>query len=230
MISGSVSPKSIGLMDREDINQLLKKSKLMFKITKLLAFGTGSVAICISGIPLITNSSFALFMIEIFWALLFTAFDYICANFHFSQMTYFYIICLYLKLKLRNANNSIRKCFEKKYKMANHRMKNILISLNSIASEIDTYNNDLWSKYLMIVLMLVIIAIDLLFFEAIFGKMSLIFRIILSYGSGILFLLLIILINTASSVSFEANHSYKLLNKLFITNNKEVSIRMRIKV
>jgi hypothetical protein len=35
-------------------------------------------------------------------------------------MTYFYIICLYLKLKLRNANNSIRKSFEKKYKMTNN--------------------------------------------------------------------------------------------------------------
>jgi hypothetical protein len=230
MISGSVSPKSIGLMDREHIIQLLNKSKLMFKITKLLAFGTGFVAICLSGIPLITNSSFPLFIIEIFWALLYTAFGYICANFHFSQMTYFCIICLYLKLKLRNANNSIRKSFEKKYKMKNHRMKNILISLNSIASEMNTYNNDLWSKYLMIVLMLVIIAIDLLFIEAIFGKMSLIFKIILFYGSSILFLLLIILINTASSVSFEAKNSYKLLNELFITHNKKVSIRMRIKV
>jgi hypothetical protein len=78
--------------------------------------------------------------------------------------------------------------------------------------------------------MLVIIAIDLLFIEAIFGKMSLIFKIILFYGSSHLFLLLIILINTASSVSFEAKNSYKLLNGLFITNNKEVSIRMRIKV
>ncbi len=95
MISGSVSPKSIGLTDREDINQLLNKSKLMFKITKLLAFGTGFAAICISGITLIILhfsflSSFPLFIIEIFWTLLFTAFDYFCANINLSQMTYFY--------------------------------------------------------------------------------------------------------------------------------------------
>ncbi len=37
-------------------------------------------------------------------------------------------------------------------------------------------------------------------------------------------------INTAS-VSFEANKSYKLLNKLFITNNKKkISITIKIKV
>jgi hypothetical protein len=114
--------------------------------------------------------------------------------------------------------------------MTYNRMKNILISLNSINSEINTYNNDLWSKYLMIVLRFVIIVLDLDLFETVFGKMSFFFKIFLFYGSSMLFLQLIILINTASSVSFEANKSYKLLNKLFITNNKQTSIRMRIKV
>ncbi len=31
MISGLVSPKRIGLMNRGDVNQLLKKSKLIFR-------------------------------------------------------------------------------------------------------------------------------------------------------------------------------------------------------
>jgi hypothetical protein len=179
---------------------------------------------------LIINSSFNLFLIETFWVLLFTAFQYYCISFNFSQMTYFYIICLYLKLKLRNANNCITKSFEKTYKMTNNRMKNILIPLNSIISEINTYNNDLWSKYLMIVLMFIILVLDLVLFEAIFGKMNFFFKLIIFYASSVLFLLLIILINTASSVAFESNKSYKLLNKSFITNKKQISIRMRIKV
>jgi hypothetical protein len=179
---------------------------------------------------LIINSSFKLYLIQIFWVLLFTVCTYFCANISFSQLSYFYIICLYLKLKLRNAKNSIRKSFEKKYKMSNHRMKNILKSLNSIISEINTYNNDFWSKYLMIVLIIVTIALDLVLFQSIFGKMSLFLKMILFYGSCSQFSLLMILINTASSVSFEANISYKLLNTLFITHNKQISIRMRIKV
>jgi hypothetical protein len=99
-------------------------------------------------------------------------------------------------------------------------MKNILISLNSIIWEINIYNNDLWSKYLLIVLLLVIIVSDLVLFQSIFGKMSFFFKMIWFYGSCLAFFLLIILINTASSVSSEVNKSYKLLNKLFITNNK----------
>ena len=219
-------------MNREDINQLLKKSKLIFEVSRLVIIASNFAAFCISGIPLITNSSFALFIIEIFWALLFTAFDYICANFHFSQMTYFYIICLYLKLKLRNANNSITKSFDRKSKITNYKMKNILKSLDSIISEINIHNNDFWSKYLITVLMLVVIVVDILLFQSLFGKMILIFKIILFYASIVLFLLLIILMNTASSVSFEAKKSYKILNKLFITigSNKQIWIRMRIKV
>ncbi len=148
-----------------------------------------------------------------------------------SLKWHFFIICLYLKLKLINANNSITKTLRKVlYKMSNHRMKNILKSLNSIISEINTYNNDFWSKYLMIVLIIFIIALDLLLFQSIFGKMNFFYKMILFYVSCSSFSLLMILINTASSVSFEANKSYKLLNKWFITYNKQISIRMRIKV
>jgi hypothetical protein len=107
---------------------------------------------------------------------------------------------------------------------------NILKSLNSIISEINTYNNDFWSKYLMVNLVMFIIALDLVLFQSIFGKINFFMKMILFYGSCLVFSSLMILLNTASSVSFEANKSYKLLNKLFITHNKEISIRMRIKV
>jgi hypothetical protein len=171
-----------------------------------------------------------LYLIEIFWALLFTAYGYFCLNINLSQMTYFYIICLYLKLKLRNANNSIRTGFQKKYKITNHRMKNILKSLDSIISEINTYNNDFWSKYLMFVVIVVILVVNLIFFVAIFGKLNFFFKIVVIYASSVVFLFLVIFMNSASSVSFEVKKSYKLLNGFFVTNNNQVSIRMRIKV
>jgi hypothetical protein len=231
MICGLVSPKSIGLIDREDINQLLNKSKLIFKVLKFIIIGATFAGFFLSGIPLITNSSFSLFLIEIFWVILFTASNHFTNKIALSQMVYFYIICLYLKLKLRNANNSITKCFEKKYKMTNNRMKNILKSLNSIAREINTYNNDFWSKFLMIVLISAVLVLDLVLFEAIFEKMSFFLTALMFYASSVVFLLLIILINTASSVSFEANKSYKLLNELILTiDKKQISIFTKIKV
>jgi hypothetical protein len=230
MISGLISPKSIGLINREVINQLLKRSKLMFKITSFLKLSLCFASFYTSFIPLILNSSLSLILVEVFWAILYTAFAYFSININFSQMTHFYIICLYLKLKLINANNSIKESFNKKYRMTNNKMKNILKLLNSIAKEINTYNNDLWSKYLMIVLIFILIVLDFALFESIFGKINLFLKMNLFYVSCSVFSLLMILINTASSVPFEANKSYKLMNKLFVTFNKQVSIRMRLKV
>jgi hypothetical protein len=203
----------------------------MFKASKLIIIIINFAAFSVSMVPLVLNSPFPIILVQFFWITLYTAFSYFSIQINLYQMTYFYIICLYSKLKLRNANNGIRKSFEKKYKMTNHRMKNILISLDSIISQINTYNNDLWSKYLMIVLISVGLLSDLGFFEAIFGKMSFYLKITMFYASSILFLLMIILINTTSSVSFKANKSYKLLNKLFVTKvNKQISICNRIKV
>ncbi len=108
MISGLVSPKSIGLTNREDINQLLKKFNPMFKVSKLMIIGLSFAGFCISLIPLILNSTFPLILIEIFQALFHGSFAYFTSNFILSQMTYFYIICLYLKLK--QLKLTIKKC------------------------------------------------------------------------------------------------------------------------
>ncbi len=230
MICGLVSPKSIGLINKEDINQLLKRSQLTFKFSRTLIISFTFSGLFFSALILIPNSTIYLILIEVFWVVFFTDFIYFSANINFSQMTYFYIICLYLKLKLRNANNSITKSFDRKYKMIYNRMKNILKSFDSIISEINTYNNDLWSKYLMIFLVLLVVFIDLILFQSIFGKMNLFFKIILFYCAFIAFLILIILINTASSVSFETKKSYKLLNKLFIAfKTNKISISVKIK-
>ncbi len=111
-----------------------------------------------------------------------------------------------------------------------NRIKNILKSLDSIISEIHTYNNDLWSKYLMIFLTLITVFIDLILFQPVFGKMNLFLKIILFYCAFLAFLIIIILINTASSLSFETKKSYKLLNTLFIAFKKnKISIFIKIK-
>jgi hypothetical protein len=114
----------------------------MLKIFSFLKLSLSFAAFCMSWIPLILNSSLPLILVEVFWTLLFTAFGYFSVYINFSQMTYFYIICFYLEWKLRNVNNNIKGNFNKKFRMTDNKMKNILKSLNSIAREINTYNND----------------------------------------------------------------------------------------
>jgi len=230
MMSGLVSPKSIGLTDKEDINKLLKRSKMIIKFSKFLIFSTCFTSICVY-IPLFMNCTIELFPVETLWVLFFTLFTYFSNNFNIYQMIYFYIICYYLKIKLRNANNYVRKIFGRKMKVNRLNIKNILHTINAIHREINEYNTDYWSIYLMIVIMLIIIGMDIVLFHAIFGKIGLLFKVSLFYGSCFAFMLVMVLINTASSVSFESNKSYKLLNKLFLSRNiSKISLTIRIKV
>jgi hypothetical protein len=95
---------------------LLNKSKLMFEISTKIMIGMSFVDLCLSLIWFRINCSFSLYSIHIFWSLLLWAFGYFTTNITFSQMTYLYIICLYLKLKLTNSNNSIKKTLRKSTK------------------------------------------------------------------------------------------------------------------
>jgi hypothetical protein len=92
MISGLVSPKSIGLINEEDINQLLKRSQLIFKFSRTLVISFTFSGLSFSALTLIPNSTIYLILIEVFWVAFFTEFIYFSANINFSQMTYFYII------------------------------------------------------------------------------------------------------------------------------------------
>jgi hypothetical protein len=94
---------------------LLKKSKLVFEISTKIIIGISFVDLCLSFIWFYINSSFSLYSIHIFWSLLLSAFGYF-TNITSSQITYFYIVCLCLKLKLRNVNNSITKTLRKSTK------------------------------------------------------------------------------------------------------------------
>jgi hypothetical protein len=89
MISGLVSPKSIGFMNREDINEFIQKSKLMFKVTKLVIIGPSFCTFFLTIIPLIANSSYKLYLIAFFWSLLYTAFAYFCSNINLYQLLIF---------------------------------------------------------------------------------------------------------------------------------------------
>ena len=75
------------------------------------------------------------------------------------------------------------------------------------------------------------LAINTLLFEIIFGNSYLILKLLLSeilIGCSVVFLLYL---KTATLVSSEANKSYELLNKLFMSSNKwTLSLSKGIKV
>jgi hypothetical protein len=62
-----ISPKSIGLINREDIIELLKRSRLIFKLSRIVAISLSFSGIGLTALTLILNSSsLVLILVEIF--------------------------------------------------------------------------------------------------------------------------------------------------------------------
>jgi len=220
MMSGLVSPQSIGLSNREDIEKLLKRSRFLFFISGILTKASPFVGISASFVLFFNSVEFYYYLTFIPWVLLFALFIYFSSNFIVYQILYFYLICYYLKIKLINENSRIKNLIHSRCRINNSKIKQILNSLNSIHSEIDEFNANHWNKFLFWILILVITTIDFTIFTVLFGRINIFLKLVGLYSVLTFISLLVFLLNIASSISYEANNSYKLLIKLFALNVK----------
>jgi len=227
MISGLISPKSIGLTNRAEVYRIIKVSKISFLVCEWYSnFVMPLLSFIVYIVSFGQNISFEKFIIlgipHSFLLCITTIYIY---RFILWQLIYFYIICYYLKSKLRVINERLKQ---------NDRVINlykIINSLNSIYSEINDYNNNYWSKFLFWVWTFLTLLINTLLYASLFGRMALALRIFFIVAVTFFVFGFIFIINTVSSINFEANKSYKLLNTSFVClSGKTLSKYRMIKV
>ena len=219
MMSGLVSPKSLGLTDETEILKLIGKTKFLFKYTNLYLYsvlpGNTMIVMCVY----ISNG----------WSLRDTLFyglpnglnlglNFLLGNYIIVyQYLYFYILCLYLKIKINSLNEKLKEMKRRKRFI---RIREILQSFDSLYSEINEYNTTFWSKYLFVFwfifgTFLVVLLFVIIFMEIIFILRLVFIYFIIIFGTSFLFIIF-----TASSVSYSVNNSYKTLNSLIISYSK----------
>jgi len=232
MMSGLVCPKSVHLIDEGNIHELIKRSKLLFNFSKFMSISMDFAAIILSSAPIALNCSLYEFIFYVIpWSLLYTISSHYSTLFHVYQMTYFYLICYYLKFRLKTINSQIMNQINSLKRVNERTLENIIQSLNRLYIDIVQYNDTIWSKYLFWVLALFITLINASLYLVLFGEIGLILKVVMTYGLSFCILLLISLINIASSVAFEANKAYQLLNKLIIADrNLRIKISRKFQV
>ena len=219
MISGLISPKSVGLTHEEDVYKLVKFSKISLKVWKFVSDLILFAGFIISFVPFIQNFSTKQFIFfgiihSIAWGIS----CYYIYSIIISQMAYFYIICYYLKCKIYRINELLILKTSRRFNLSPRtNLINIIYSLHSIYIEVNEINSNYWSKFLFWIWISLAFIINTLAFESIYGKMDLIVRFILIYVCIIFICILFMVIKTASSVHFEANKSYKLLNSCYLS-------------
>ncbi len=232
MLSGLVSPQSLGLTNEEDINRLAKRSKLYFRLTdwmlKMLTISAYLLGLIPCGVDA-TLKQFIIFVIP--WSIICGFAGHYASNFIVYQIIHFQIICYYLKIKLERVNKEIKLILEFKIRFNSTNVQQINKKLTSIYAEIKEYNDNYWAKFLFCVLVSMIFNLNMTSFKILFGKMDLFSRLMIIIYDILFMLLLLILTNTSASVNFEANKSYKLLNKLMImTINQKITNTKQLKV
>ncbi len=113
---------------------------------------------------------------------------------------------------------------ESKLRANTSQIKTIISSLNLIYNEINEYNTSYWSKYLLSIwLFQGTVIINTLYF-ILFIPMLNICKYIFIWIEIVFIVTFLLIISTASSVNYEVNKSYKLLNSVMAHSVRNIRI------
>ena len=219
MMSGSVSPKSLGLSDEQQIRKLLKRTK---SLVKFLDFHNNRVIPILALVFMLTLYSLKTNMNEgIFYGIPNALIFMIWINYSTSIVTFqhliLYILCSYLKLKFNSLNERL---LEMKRRKRFIRIRETLQSFDSLFSEISEFNSTFFSKILLTTWSLLGVNIVFLLYVSLFSNLDPFNKILMSYALCFLISIFLFIIFTTSSVTYCANKSYKTLNSLIISYSK----------
>ncbi len=233
MMSGLVSPKSISLKNEREIYRLLKRSKILFIVCLITAYISPLMAflVSISALALNYEHIYQFIFYGIPWSLI------VGFSFHYFScyivwhISYFYIICFYLKIKFKTLSNEIKVKIERNSRITNNFVKHLVNSYNRVFLEVHDYNENYWSLYLFWVLATFLTLINTCLFVVIFSEINFFMRFAMIYASVISYIIFAFVINTASSIASEALKAYKLLNSHLLKNfGKNIIASQRVKV
>jgi hypothetical protein len=227
MMSGLVSPKSIGLTNEEEIYKMLKVYKITFKICEINAAKIiPIIGFLMNIIPYAMNCSIGeTILYGIPHGLFFACGAHHIFNIIMWQVVYYYFICRYLKIKLKMSNELISQTLKKSHKTSLLSIERVINSLDSSYVEIDEYNSNIWSKYLLTIWLILGSEIVTALYCLLFVK-DIIIKLIIGYLFVVWVLTFLFVINTASSVNYEAKKSYKLFN-IFMATNRSGFVRYK---
>jgi hypothetical protein len=230
MMSGLISPKSIGLTNKEEIYKLIKDSKILFLICK---WNTDSalplMAFSLNFFPFIINCSLLdIILFGIPHSILHALSVHYTTSMIFWPLVYFHLICRYIKIKLKEQNDFIVKAIVERKVINYEKILRSIRKLNAIYSELNEYNRDFWSLYLLSIWLLLGTLIIFLSYFCFFGELTIILKLIVFYTLVFIVVTFLFIISIASSVNYETNKIYKPLNQ-FMANNvlRRINIQAR---
>ena len=225
--NGLITPQSIGLNDKQMVYKLIKVIKTTLLLSQIVLKSVPCVVFIIV-MSLFVKLPLKLFFIAVpntgfVWAI---SCHYIYSIIIY-QFVYYFLITYYLKSKILLINTKLKSIIEKR-SICNKNVMKFIRELNAIYYEINEYNSNYWSKFLLIIWFTISSIIALLTFVVLFSEQNIIFKIFLSFFALIFTSILIFIINISSDVYNEANNSYILFNSLMKTIPQKSYSRFKV--
>lgn len=215
--------------------KIFKPTKLIFLI---LRFGVNFLVTIVTFLASFLCISFNRTIYEIIfvslpWSLFYALNCYYFSCAIFYQMAYFHIICYYLHLKLKRINKEMKERISsiklKKLKIfVDKRSIDMLQNFHALYSEISTYNNQFWSKFIVLVYLIFTIILSTLLYSICFAPMHLIVKVAFIYAFAVLLSIFLVLFISATLIDIQVNETYKLLNQYFLLFKQRRANRIKV--
>ena len=227
MAAGMVTPANVGLRDGRQIKFIVAACGRSLKINKLVNSGIGYSTLVLGTLILSSRATWLQTILisvpqAVTWAVWVNK-VYSILN---TQSVYFYLLTLYLKMKLKNLNSKILLT-----KSANQTDAiNMIRELSKVFKEIADFNDNLWSKFLFLVWTTISALISLLMFVVlIVGVEQLIIKILFVNYVLIDSTLLLFLISICSQIYSETETTHHLLlNYLCLNDKMKVVVKLEV--
>ncbi len=233
MLSGSVSPLSLGLTNEVEIRKLSRKAKIMFALNDMTSYIWVPLSGFIMYFKVFARSSslneFLVFGIP--WSLNCAVWCTYGSNIILSQILGFYLICEFCKQRLRAINEHLLRMKLAKIDVNERNAKLLLHSIDRVYGDIKTYNDEYMSQFLFMNLANFLVTFNSFLYNGIFGNFSTGLQSVLAIYSLNSFVAFSFPIHTASVVHTEANRAYPLICSIILTDKtRHLPIDLQYKV
>jgi hypothetical protein len=233
MLSGSVSPLSLGLTNEVEIRKLSRKAKIMFALNEMTSYILAPFSgFMLYSMVLAKSSSLNEFLLfGIPWSLNCGIWCTYGSNIIFLQILCFYLICEFSKQRLRAVNEHLLRMKLGKIAVNERNVKLLLHSIDRVYGDIKTYNDEYMSQFLFINSVNFLVIFNMFLYNGIFGNLSPGLQSVLGIYSLNSFLAFSFPIHTASVVHTEANRAYPLICSIILTDKtRHLPIDLQYKV
>ncbi|CAG2118556.1 unnamed protein product, partial [Medioppia subpectinata] len=218
LMAGSVTPRSVGLVDEAVIIEMCKSAKFWFHHTKRNTniVGLAAFVICFAPVHFGTND-WSLFPIYFPWGFINGIGVRYVFNISHWTYTYFYLTCLYHKARMKQTRLMITAQYDKYSRTTDQHVYYLINTFSGIYADIDENNDRFFKTFSIIFLPLFMIFVDCELTTEIAPNLHIVTRIVFGYLLWSGTFVILSYLKVVSSVAEEAKKAYKPLNKLQIT-------------